>query len=143
MATPERHSANIGILDSIIGIAGGIRRENRRLSLSIEQAIGEKGEKQKEKEKDREEVVLTDEEEEDWSNYTNSTDLKKGIKRKATTRAQRPNPFDFRKNKSNPNPNMDRKLDEILAKLQTVSTKDDLKRVNRSCLLYTSPSPRD
>ena len=99
--------------------------------MSMEQAITTGGEKQKEQrvhEQPQQEVVLTDEEEEDWSAYTNSTDLKKGMKRKATTRAQRPNPFDYRKNSGL---SMDKKLDEILAKQQHVSTKDNLQRVNR------------
>ena len=54
-----------------------------------------------EKQKDQEPEIsdLSEIEDEELHNYTNSTDLKKGIKRKAATKLVRPNPFDFLKPK--------------------------------------------
>ena len=131
MSTEERHQANIELLDGIIGIAGGIRQENRRLSFRMEQAAGGnsgracRGEKSKNNGTAEESYQVSDEEI-DLGSFTNSTDLKKGLKKRVPVNQKKANPFDFRKNN-----NTDRKLDAILSKLQTVSTKDDLRVVNK------------
>ena len=39
MTTNDRHDTNIDLLDSIIGIAGGVTKETRRLSFRMEKAV--------------------------------------------------------------------------------------------------------
>ena len=63
--------------------------------------------------------------------YSNSTEIKRGIGRANPKQTRKPNPFDY---KTKPASTMDRKLDSILNNLQTVSTKDDLRAVNLSLI---------
>ena len=141
----ERHEANLGILDSILGLASGIRSENRRLSFRLEEAVKntengiliDNAAPTSSVWTEEEEVQLLENDigegdiEEDFLEATSSIEVSKraGIKRQAKTK--QPNPFDFRRK---PSQEMDAKLDEILKRLSNVST---------NCLLYTSPSPRD
>ena len=81
MATDDRHQTNIGLLDSIIGIAGGVSKETRRLSFRMERAAkGEDmaqigGASEPSGSGARADVAQEGEE------YSNSTEIRRGLAR--------------------------------------------------------------
>ena len=122
MTTNDRHDTDIDLLDRIIGVAGGVTKETRQLSFRMEKAVRGRANAEPEAGGGSSGKV------EELQEYVNSTELRKGLNRRTLKQVRQPNPFDYKMKTSNA---MNKKLDAILNKLQTVSTKDDLKTVNR------------
>ena len=92
MANNDRHQTNLGLLDSIIGIAGGVTKETRRLSFRMEQATKGEGAEQNrgDPEPSGSGPVPGDGREEE--EYSSSTEVKRGMGRTNPKQIRKPNP---------------------------------------------------